>query len=436
MNVSIFLYIILVQGSIRMLEDPVLPSPINQDKENPNNQSNNLSNNLSQNNNYVLNDGGFESITLKTEEVERNAENAELQKTQEFNSADTPDNASNNMKRGTLLLNSNAAFRALSGNKISFIKKASDISLNEFLGPPHRESRLNLSISRISLKNNFNDTTSSKLRATYKKGNENSILNITNVNAKENQFIKFFTNNSLYDKDKVTAINLNNTMLKEKIVSTAQTSKKLASDVISIYREKVSEKLKTSDEKAEAKEIISKQINNYKPFTEDIAKRDIIYETDVERIMRMPVHKYANSVFPGAANNMTFHHQSVIGINMAKLNVTAIEKTSRLLSPTKKLKPKVKEEILRESLYTFQPMINKSNVPSKIDSHQTSFSSSIINGKKNMKEGKQKNRQDDDAKLKSKENIFDECVKNKMRTIDEGLIINKFKDLVEKANWN
>ncbi len=419
-----------MQGSIRILEDPTMPSPINKDKENPNNQSNNLSNNFSQNNNYA-NDGGFESITLKTEEVDKNGE-----KNQECNSNDTPDNASNNVKRATLQLNSNAAFRGLSGNKISFIKKASDISLNDFLGPPHRESRLNLSISRISLKNNFNDTTSSKLRATYKKANENSILNITNVNAKENQFIKFFTNN-LYEKEKDTAINLNKTMMKEKIVSTAQTSKKLASDVINIYRQKVSEKLKTSDEKAEAKEVISKQINNYKPFTEDIAKRDIIYETDVERIMRMPVHKYANSVFPGAANNMTFHHQSVIGINMAKLNVTAIEKTSRLLSQTKNLKPKAKEEILKESLYTFQPVINKSTIPSKIDSNQTSFTSSIIHGKsKGIKENKQKNKQDSDIKMKSKEIIFGELNKNKKRTIDEGLIINKFKELVDKANWS
>lgn len=319
------------------------------------------------------------------------------------------------------------------------------MSLNDILPTNNRESRLNLSISRISLKNNFNDNNNSKLRGTYKKGNENSILNITNVNAKENQFIKFFTNNSLYEKDKVTAIDLNKTMLKEKIISTAQTSKKLASDVISIYRQKVSEKLKSSVEKIEAKEIILKQINVYKPFTEEISKRDITYETDVERIMRTPVHKYANSVFPGAASNMTFHHQSVIGINMAKSNVTAIEPNSRLLSPTKNLKPKVREEIVKDSLYTFQPSINKSNVASRIDSHHSSFTSIVdLKSKVKFKEIRQKNVKDKDVKHKdnNSSSMTSKSTLNNnkefhvhKRCLEEGLIINKFKDLVDKANW-
>ncbi len=379
-------------------------------------------------------------MTLKTNELNKN--NHELQYL--LNNVDKTDNLinyTNNLANGTLFLNSGGSNKLASGNgkKNILVKKGSDMSLNEILFKS-KESRLNLSISRISLKNNLNETNSSKLRETYKKVNENSILNITNVNAKENQFLKFFTNNSLYEKDKVTAIDLNKTLLKEKVVSTAQTSKKLASDVIFIYRKNVSEKLKGSVEKIEAKEVVTKQINNYKPFTESISKQGIIYETDVERIMRTPVHKYANSVFPNGVNNTTLHHQSVIGINMAKCNVTAIEPTSRLLSPTKNLKPKVKDEILRDSLYTFKPLISKSNVSQTVTS--SSFPSIInLKAKVRTKEKRQKGVSDKDAKDSLSYNSNMTSISNlekqsKKRKLEEGLIINKFKDLVDKANWS
>jgi hypothetical protein len=379
-------------------------------------------------------------LTLKTNELNKN--NHELQYL--LNNVDKTDNLinyTNNLANGTLFLNSGGSNKLASGNgkKNILVKKGSDMSLNEILFKS-KESRLNLSISRISLKNNLNETNSSKLRETYKKVNENSILNITNVNAKENQFLKFFTNNSLYEKDKVTAIDLNKTLLKEKVVSTAQTSKKLASDVIFIYRKNVSEKLKGSVEKIEAKEVVTKQINNYKPFTESISKQGIIYETDVERIMRTPVHKYANSVFPNGVNNTTLHHQSVIGINMAKCNVTAIEPTSRLLSPTKNLKPKVKDEILRDSLYTFKPLISKSNVSQTVTS--SSFPSIInLKAKVRTKEKRQKGVSDKDAKDSLSYNSNMTSISNlekqsKKRKLEEGLIINKFKDLVDKANWS
>lgn len=203
-----------------------LPSPISPIPSNLNTNTNFYSNPNNQSNN----ENNFESITLKTEEIP----GSEIHKqTQDFNDNNTEYgefNKNNYKSQNTLQLDNAPPQNVLSGSKFPYVKKMSDNTFNDFLTPNNRDSRLNLSISRISLKNNFQDTTSSKLRSVYKKQNENSILNITNVNAKENQFIKFFTNNSLYDgKGNIIDLNSSN---KDKIVSSAQTAKKLASDVI------------------------------------------------------------------------------------------------------------------------------------------------------------------------------------------------------------
>lgn len=207
-----------------------LPSPISPITSNMN-TNNNFYNNP---NNQSNNENNFESITLKTEEIpgsDIHKQKSEYEENND-NNTDYDDHRNNYKTQNTLQLDSNPNTNLISGsNKIPYTKKMSDNTFNDFLSPNNRDSRLNLSISRISLKNNFQDTTSSKLRSVYKKQNENSILNITNVNAKENQFIKFFTNNSLYD-GKGNGVDLNSSTKKDKAISSAQTAKKLASDVI------------------------------------------------------------------------------------------------------------------------------------------------------------------------------------------------------------
>lgn len=206
--------------------------------------------------------------------------------------------------------------------------------------------------------------------------------------------------------------------------------------LLDIYRDNVSQKLKTSEEKPEAKEVINKQINSYRILADNIVKKEMVQETDVETIMRVPVHKYANSVFPGFKNNMTF--QSGIGTNQinSKVNITAIDATSRVLSPIRNVKSKVQEEINKETTYEFKPKINKNNkVKSKVTSQLTSVNSSLLNGKKAT---------DRDGEMKMK-NGKDKCEGilidnlnevNHKNKLERGLIINKYKDLVEHVIWN
>lgn len=204
-----------------------------------------------------------------------------------------------------------------------------------------RDSKLNLSLSRISLKNNFPQE-NSKLRSIYKKANQ-SILNITDIKTADNQFIKFFTNSSLYQNPKKESVVLSKAtaeVLKDK--KPAQTAKKLASDVISIYRANISNQIKDTSEKNEAKEIVVKQSGAYRKFANDIIKKKYIPEVDVETIMRSPVQKYAKSNFP--CNN-----QTLVSI-VSRANVPNINPNSSVLSPIKNLKPKFKSEIENELL--------------------------------------------------------------------------------------
>lgn len=328
--------------------------------------------------------------------------------------------------------------------KYSFIKKNSETTIiNDFLYPNARDSRLNLSISRISLKNGFNETTSSKLRSVYKKQND-SILNITNVNSKDNQFIKFFTNNSLYDnkENKDKAINdLNKTQekVKNKTLPSAQTSKKLASDVISIYRSRVNENLKESEEKQEAKEIINKHVNNYKTITDKLIKREIIQETDVEKIMRAPANKYAGGsggAFQG--KNMTFH-SGMAGNLQSKISISEIDNNSRLLSPTKNFKPKVIEEAIKEQTFDFKPRIDSNKNTRILANAKTSYSknSSIIMSDADRTQGSLKGtRIKTSGKYLNEQN--EENIKNsKDQNVErEGLIINKYKDLIDTVIFN
>lgn len=215
-------------------------------------------------------------------------------------------------------------------------KKYSDMTLTHAEGISQ--------ISRISLKNNNYpiETTSSKLRAVYKKVNENSsFFNITNVKSSENQLIKFFSNNRLYENN----TNQNNVTklaaasVKDK--KPAQTAKKLASDVISIYRKNISNQLKNTEEKSEAKELINKQATTSRKFTDKIVKKKHNPEVDVETIMRSPVQKYATSTFP--CNN----NQTLLSI-ASKASVPQINTNSRLLSPTKHFKQRLQTDITIE----------------------------------------------------------------------------------------
>lgn len=323
----------------------------------------------------------------------------------------------------------------LLNKRMSIIKKMSDntLNFNNELQALCRDSRLNLSISRISLKNNFQDTATSKLRAAYKKQND-SILNITNLKANDNQILKFFSNNSLYEKKKMTVIDQNKTQLMEKVVSTAQTSKKLASDVISIYRENVKSQLIMSPDKIEAKEVIKKQINSYRPIAEGIVKREIIPETDVEKIMRMPIHKFANTLFIGSLANMTFLNNTNQK-DPKKITVAAIDPNSRVLSPIKNVKEKVKEEIFNETNYTFKPEVHKKNTISSRVSSQNN--TGILINRNDAKNGIHGLKNSD--KILEREKIIESQSsfgQKKQRRLEEGLVINKFKEVVDGAIWN
>lgn len=242
-----------------------------------------------------------------------------------------------------------------------------------------KDSKLNLSLSRISLKNNFpQENTSSKLRSIYKKVNQ-SILNITDVKSSENQFIKFFTNNSLYENPKSKesiALNKNTAeVLKDK--KPAQTAKKLASDVITIYRSNISNQIKDTSEKNEAKEIVGKQAGTYRKFTHQITKKKYVPEVDVETIMRSPIQKYAKSNFPCNTNQT---YASIV----SRANVAAISPTSRVLSPIRNFKDRFMESIekdkksvedlsisntLRKSRLKFE-VFKKTNIHSVLDDVQ------------------------------------------------------------------
>lgn len=198
-----------------------------------------------------------------------------------------------------------------------------------------KDSKLNLSISRISLKNSYPaENANSKLRSIYKKVNNDSILNITNVKSSDNQFIKFFSNN-VYEQPKTKdSVILNKAAIEAlKDKKPAQTAKKLASDVINIYRENINNQIKETNEKTEAKEIISKQTEQYRKITNQLVKKKHVPDVDVETIMRAPVQKYAKSHFP-CNNNQTL--ASIV----SRANVTQINSNSRVLSPIKNYKEK------------------------------------------------------------------------------------------------
>lgn len=207
-----------------------------------------------------------------------------------------------------------------------------------------KDSKLNLSISRISLKNSYPaENVNSKLRSIYKKVNNDSILNITNVKSSDNQFIKFFSNNSLYEQPKTRDSMMLNKAAAESLKDKkpAQTAKKLASDVINIYRENISNQIKQTNEKNEAKEIINKQTEQFRKITNQLVKKKHIPDVDVETIMRAPVQKYAKSHFP-CNNNQTL--ASIV----SKANITQINSNSRVLSPIKNFKEKFIEQIDQE----------------------------------------------------------------------------------------
>lgn len=272
-----------------------------------------------------------------------------------------------------------------------------------------RDSKLNLSISRISLKNNFpQDNTSSKLRSIYKKVNQ-SILNITDVKSSENQFIKFFTNNSLYENPKnkeSIALNKNSAeVLKDK--KPAQTAKKLASDVISIYRNNISNQIKCTSEKNEAKEIVGKQTGAYRKFTHQILKKKYIPEVDVETIMRSPVQKYAKSNFPCNSN------QTYVSM-VSRANVTAINPNSRVLSP------------IRNFTDRFKDILDKDK--KKVE--DLSISNTLRRSRQNFEIFKRINTNED---LDDAEVIREETKNEDEIDTFDSLFRNKYKDLVAQT---
>lgn len=271
-----------------------------------------------------------------------------------------------------------------------------------------RDSKLNLSISRISLKNNFpQDNTSSKLRSIYKKVNQ-SILNITDVKSSENQFIKFFSNNSLYENPKnkeSLSLNKNSAeVLKEK--KPAQTAKKLASDVISIYRNNISNQIKDTSEKNEAKEIVGKQTGIFRKFTHQIVKKKYIPEVDIETIMRSPVQKYAKSNFP-CNGNQTFVSM------VSRANVSVINPNSRVLSPIRNFTERFKEIIEKE----------KKNV------EDLSVSNTLIKSRQKFEIFKLTNINQD---LDEAEIIREETKSENELEIFDCLFKNKYRDLVSQ----
>lgn len=322
------------------------------------------------------------------------------------------------------------------------LKKSSDTFLLNELFLNQRDSRLNLSISRIS-KGGFVDSSPSKLRAVYKKQNE-SMLNITNIKTTENQLIKLFGNNSLYGKENDKKDNnVNKAFLKDK--EPAATAKKLASNVISMYRDKVLDNYTKIEEKAEAKEILNKLISQNKLISNDIVRRQIVKNTNVETIMRSKIHKISKSSNTGRKNNMTFH--SCMNSVGSKINVTQIDSASRILSPIRNFKLKTENE--RKSLddeLVFKPTLFKTskytNVQSKViefikNPHANSksslsgnnpnyFTSSTTSNQINsidlkiIDEREEKLDNDDQQKTKIK------------RPLTDGLIPNKYKTLVEE----
>ena len=304
------------------------------------------------------------------------------------------------------------------------INKISDMTLTNqdgFSQIYRKDSKLNLSISRISLKNTFaQENTSSKLRSVYKKVNGDSLLNITNVKSSDNQFIKFFTNNTLYNENKSKDNNITSKIAAEavKTKKPATTAKKLASDVITIYRKNISKQIKEKNEKNEAKEMISKQCEVFRSFADKIIKKTHIPEVDVETIMRSPIQKYAKSSFP-CKNNQTY-------ISIAKANVTAISHNSRVLSPIGNHKEKFKhvleeeekkqeeskiEHVIRKSLINYEHLMSKRY---SVDNNLLLSINSDDNGKITEEE------------LKSQEDLKSSLL--------ESLFNNKYKALVSKIS--
>lgn len=307
-----------------------------------------------------------------------------------------------------------------------------------------KDSKLNLSISRISLKNTFQqENINSKLRGVYKKINGESILNITNVKTADNQFIKLFSNAGLYDNYNLyshisksgTAIIKNNGSIsvhqipksvspqkgtnlymyslpnnqntysntynndeednnlnsnsaqgetKHKYKNSVQTTYRLASDVINIYRFNISNQIKESSETKteEAKEIILKQSKHYRQLGEKIIKKEHIPEVDVETIMRAPVKKYAKSSFPQGKNSITMtkkRKQSIINNNSNLLSKikTFKRKFCQEMDEEKEKFEKSKVEVtLRKSMINYESFVksfckeNEENLKSKIETEE------------------------------------------------------------------
>ena len=317
------------------------------------------------------------------------------------------------------------------------LKKSSDTFLLNELFMNQRDSRLNLSLSRIS-KGGFVDSSPSKLRAVYKKQNE-SMLNITNIKTNENQLIKLFGNNSLYVNGEEKNNNVNNkAFLKNK--EPAATAKKLASNVITMYRDKVLDNYTKIEEKAVAKEFLNKLISENTSITKDIVRRQIVKHTNVETIMMSKTHKISKSTNTQRKNNMTFH--SCLNSMASVRNVTQIDSGSRILSPIKNFKLKTENE--RKSMddeFVFKPSLFKSkytNVQSKVfEFSKKPLNTSTLNNTNNTVNNTNNFNANTTNTLNLKiieereEKIDNDYKLKNMRPITDGLIPNKYKTLVE-----
>ena len=315
--------------------------------------TNNLKfNNISNHCNYIPNNKHYSNIVNNNNSNFINNNLKKLSSINKYNDETLTEDVNHNSKFKIDIEKINIDGNTLTSENLDtnkYNKQFSDMTLtgpvDGFSQIMRKDSKLNLSISRISLKNNFlSDNANSKLRSIYKNKNNDSILNITNVKTSDNQFIKFFTNNNIYENDKKNkdSVILNKAAivaLKDK--KPAQTSKKLASDVIGIYRKNISDNIKSTNEKTEAKEIILKQTEIYRNFTNQIVKKKHIPEVDVETIMRSPVQKYAKSHFPCNKN------QTLLSI-ASRANVTQINNNSRVLCPIGNHKTKFLDELKNE----------------------------------------------------------------------------------------
>jgi len=319
-----------------------------------------------------------------------------------------------------------------------------------------KDSKLNLSISRISLKNTFQqENINSKLRGVYKKVNGESILNITNVKTADNQFIKLFSNAGLYDNynnntknngsiyknqfpksvspDKVSSMNNiythtytskedrnkdshhndKQTKTRHKTTSSVETTYRIASDVINIYRANISNQIKESLEikTEEAKEIISRQSKQYRQLCDKIIKKEHIPDVDVEAIMRAPVKKYAKSSFPQGKSTMTM---------TKKKKLIQINNNSNLLSKIKTFKKKFCQEMEEE-----REKLENSKV-------EVTLRKSIINYESFLKSFCKENEENVKCKVET-DHILDNQIVDERNNI-ECLFRNKYRGLVLNEN--